>query len=424
VTAAAVPDMPVVRPLAGVRVIESSMLGPAEMGGLLADLGADVIKVEPPGGDYARRMTWPIVASLDGAEENSLLFLHINRGKRSVVLDLRQPDGVEAYLDMVRHADVVIEAMRPGALARRGLTPDRLRQANPAVVFCSISGYGATGPYRDLPSHGIAYDAWAGQVPVTEDDGHGFTAMGEHTSVGIHAGPLYGALAILAAVIQARATGEGCALEVAQSDAAAYFDWYRIETWRSYRRPRREVHGNAADGGERREPGVGGMRGGVRYQIYRSSDGHVLFMASEREFWKNFCSGLGRPELFARWPGAAYGDHARGNTELQAVLTEVFCSRTTAEWVAFGNEHNTPIAPVNTPRSILGDPQFRHRFSWLPRERLDADMLAYPVKIAGADLPVPARAPAPGQHSEEVLREVAGYGTERLGRLRAAGVLG
>jgi crotonobetainyl-CoA:carnitine CoA-transferase CaiB-like acyl-CoA transferase len=248
--------------------------------------------------------------------------------------------------------------------------------------------------------------------------------MGEHTSVGIHAGPLYGALAILAAVIQARATGEGCALEVAQSDAAAYFDWYRIETWRSYQRPQREVHGNAADGGERREPGAGGMRGGVRYQIYRSSDGHVLFMASEREFWKNFCSGLGRPELFARWPGATYGDHARGNTELQAVLTEVFGSRTTAEWVAFGNEHNTPIAPVNTPRSILGDPQFRHRFTWLPRERLDADMLAYPVKIAGADLPVPARAPSPGQHSEEVLREVAGYGTEWLGRLRAAGVLG
>jgi crotonobetainyl-CoA:carnitine CoA-transferase CaiB-like acyl-CoA transferase len=417
-------DMPIARPLAGVRVIESSMLGPAEMGGLLADLGADVIKVEPPGGDYARRMTWPIIRSQDGTEENSLLFLHINRGKRSIVLDLRQPDGVEAYLDLVRHADVVIEAMRPGALARRGLTAGRLRQANPAVVFCSISGYGATGPYRNLPSHGIAYDTWAGQVPVVQDDEHGFTAMGEHTSVGIHAGPLYGALAILAAVIQARATGEGCALEVAQSDAAAYFDWYRIETWRSYQRSPAEVHGNAADGGERRPPGVGGMRGGVRYQIYRSSDGNVLFMASEQEFWRNFCSGLGRPELFDRWPGATYGDHARGNVELQALLTEVFGSRTTAEWVAFGNQHNTPIAPVNTPQSIIEDPQFRHRFTWLPKEQVDADMLGYPVKLVGADLPLPSRAPSPGQHSEEVLREVAGYDAERLNRLRAAGVLG
>jgi crotonobetainyl-CoA:carnitine CoA-transferase CaiB-like acyl-CoA transferase len=417
-------NMPIAGLLAGVRVIESSMLGPAEMGGLLADLGADVIKVEPPGGDYARRMTWPIIRSQDGTAENSLLSLHINRGKRSIVLDLRQPAAVEAYLDLVRHADVVIEAMRPGALARRGLTMDRLREANPAVVFCSISGYGATGPYRDMPSHGIAYDTWAGQVPVAHDGEHGFTAMREHTSVGIHAGPLYGALAILAAVIQARATGAGCALEVAQSDAAAYFDWYRIETWRSYERPTEEVYGNAADGGERREPGVGGMRGGVRYQVYRSSDGHVLFMASEQEFWKNFCAGIGRHELFERWPGTTYGDHARGNVELQRILTEVFGSRTTAEWVAFGNRHNTPIAPVNTPRSILDDPQFQHRFTWLPKEELDADMLGYPVKIAGADPPVPARAPAAGQHSEEVLREVAGYDDEQLERLRAANALG
>jgi crotonobetainyl-CoA:carnitine CoA-transferase CaiB-like acyl-CoA transferase len=109
---------------------------------------------------------------------------------------------------------------------------------------------------------------------------------------------------------------------------------------------------------------------------------------------------------------------------LQRILTEVFGSRTTAEWVAFGNEHNTPIAPVNTPRSILEDPQFRHRFSWLRKDELDADMLGYPVKVAGADLPAPVRAPAPGQHSAEVLRDVAGYDDGRLEQLRVAGVLG
>ena len=97
--------MATVKPLEGVRIVESSMLGPAEMGGLLADLGADVIKVEPPGGDYGRRMTWPIIRSQDGTGENSLLSLHINRGKRSIVLDLRQPEGIQAYLDLVRHAD-------------------------------------------------------------------------------------------------------------------------------------------------------------------------------------------------------------------------------------------------------------------------------------------------------------------------------
>lgn len=409
--------------LAGVRVVESSMLGPAEMGGLLADLGADVIKVEPPGGDYGRKMTWPIVRSQDGTSESSLLSLHVNRGKRSVVLDLRQPDGITAYLDLVRRADVVIEAMRPGALAKRGLTTEKLREANPKVVFCSISGYGATGPYRDLPSHGIAYDTWAGQVPL-ETDEHGFCAMGEHSSIGIHAGPLYGALAILAAVIRARATGTGCAMEVAQSDSAAYFDWYRIETWRSYERPENEVYGNAADGGARREPGTGGMRGGVRYQVYASADGHVLFMASEQEFWKNFCGGVGRDDLFERWPGATYGDHARGNVELQRILTGIFAGRTTAEWVAFGNEHNTPIAPVNTPRTIMEDPQFNARFTWLAKEDLEADMLAYPVHLEDGPPRPPRRAPTAGEHSEEVLGEVAGYDAARLAALRRAGVLG
>lgn len=414
--------MPTTRLLEGVRVVESSLLGPAEMGGLLADLGADVIKIEPPGGDYGRRMTWPIVRSSDGQGDNSLLSLHVNRGKRSVVIDLRHAEGVEVYLDLVRAADVVIEAMRPGALARRGLTFERMQTVNPRIVFCSISGYGATGPYRDLPSHGIAYDTWAGQVPI-DTAADGFTRMVPHTSVGIHAGPLYGALAILAAVINARSHGRGCAMELAQSDAAAFFDWYRIETWRSYQRPLEEVYGNAADGGERREPGTGGVRQGVRYQVYQSSDGYLLFMASEQEFWKNFCDGIGRVDLFARWPGSTYGDHARGNTELQQMLKEIFRTRTTQDWIAFAREHNTPIAPVNTPETIAEDPQFRHRLAWIPASRLDADMLPYPVKVLDSDLPQPTRAPSAGQHTSEVLAEVAGYDPSRLSALRASGVV-
>lgn len=414
--------MPAMPLLDSVRVIESSMLGPAEMGGLLADLGAEVIKVEPPGGDYGRRMTWPIIKARDGSGDCSLLALHINRGKRSIVLDLRQPEAVDVYLDLVKVSDVVIEAMRPGALARRGLTFERMREVNPKVVFCSISGYGATGPYRDLPSHGIAYDTWAGQVPI-ETDEHGHTVMGEHTSIGIHAGPLYGALAIVAAVTRARATGEGCAMELAQADAAAYFDWYRIETWRSYQRPLEEVYGNAADNGERRAPGTGGMRGGVRYQIYKSSDGYVLFMASEQAFWRNFCEAVGRGDLFERWPGSEYGDHARGNIELQGILTEIFGQRSSAEWIALGDEANTPIAPVHTPQTVMDDPQFTDRFEWLPEKSLDADMLAYPVKIAGGDLPEPTHAPAAGQHTDEVLRELAGYGEDRLTSLRDTGAI-
>ena len=366
-------------------------------------------------------MTWPIIKSQLGEGENSLLSLHINRGKRSIVLDLRQSEGVETYLDLVRHADVVIEAMRPGALAKRGITFEKMREVNPKIVFCSISGFGATGPFRDLPTHGIAYDTWAGQVPIVED-ANGFTAMAPHTGIGIHAGPLYGALAILAGVIKARATGEGSAMEVAQSDAAAYFDWYRIETHRSYERPQDEVYGNAADNGERRAPGTEGMHGGVRYQIYRSKDGHVLFMASEQAFWKNFCEYNNRMDLFEKWKGSQYGDHARGNLELQEILTEIFKTKTTLEWIDVGIAHNIPVAPVYTPKTVMQDPQFKARLPWLPKERLDADMMGYPIKIQDGELPIPSCAPSPGQHSDEVLREIAGYDADRIAKLREGGV--
>ena len=405
------------RVLEGVRVIESSLLGPGGLTTHLADLGADVIKVEPPGGDYVRRMTWPII------EGTSLMHLHLHRGKRSIVLDLRVPEAVQVYLDLVKDADAVVEAMRPGALERRGLGYERLREVNPRVVFCTISGYGMTGPYRDLPSHGIAYDTWAGLVNPDVDE-EGFCDIPEHPSMGMHAGPLFGALAVLAGVIRARATGEGCQMEIAQSDAAAYMDWYRIETWRAYERPADEVTGNAADGYERREPGTAGMRGGVRYQLYESTDGHVLFMASERAFWRNFCAAVDRLDLFERWPGAEVGDHARYNRELQRQLREIFATRSSAEWIQFGLDHDVPIAPVNTPKTIAADPQFQVRFPWIPRDQLGADELPFPVKFAGDELPPPAAAPEPGQQAAEVLQDVLGYDADRIQSLEKAGALG
>ncbi|CAN5774397.1 CaiB/BaiF CoA-transferase family protein [soil metagenome] len=403
--------------LSSIRVVESSMLGPGALTTHLADLGADVIKVEPPQGDYLREMTWPMVEGV------SLMHLHISRGKRSVVLDLRDEAGVDVYLDLVRHADVVVEAMRPGGLERRGLGYERLREVNPQIVFCTISGYGMTGPYKDLPSHGIAYDVWAGLVPPDVDEG-GDCTIPEHPSVGIHAGPLFGALGVLAGVVHARATGEGCRLEIAQSDAAAAMDWLRSETHRAYERPESEVTGNKADGYRRRAPGTAGMRDGVRYQFYASSDGHVLFMASERAFWEAFCEAVGRRDVFESHPGSRYADHAVGDTALRAELREVFAGRTTAEWVALADEANLPIAPVNTPKTLADDPQFADRLPWLTADEYGADLVPSPIKVVDGELPAPRPAPTVGQHTDEVLRDVAGYDDDRLAELRAAGVLG
>ena len=404
-------------PLASLRVIESSLLGPAAVTTHLADMGAEVIKVEAPAGDYVREMTWPIIQGV------SLLHLHINRGKKSLTLDLRKPEAVQVYKDLAKDADVVVEAMRPGSLARRGLGYEDLSQLHRRLVFCNVSGYGMTGPYQSLPAHGIAFDTWAGIVnPDIDEDG--FSTIPEHASIGMHAGPLLGALGILAAVIRARETGRGCFLEIGQSDAAAYMDWYRSESWMAYERPEDEVTGNKADGYQRRAPGTAGMKEGVRYQMYESADGHVLFMASEQAFWKNFCECVGRTDLFERWPGSKYADHARGNRELQRELREIFQTRTSADWIQLGGEKNFPIAPVNSPKTIADDPQFRDRFPLYSHEKHGADMLPFPVKFTGEVLPEPSWAPTAGEHTEAVLRDVLGYDADRIDALRGAGALG
>jgi crotonobetainyl-CoA:carnitine CoA-transferase CaiB-like acyl-CoA transferase len=391
--------------LAGLRVVECAMLGPGAVSTPLADLGADVIKVEPPSGDYVRRMSWPIV------EDVSLLHLHVNRGKRSIVLDLTTDADKSVFLDLVARSDAVVEAMRPGMLTRRGLGYERLREVNPKIVLLSLSGYGMTGPYRELPSHGIAYDAWAGTVaPVPGPEG--LPSIPDHTSIGINAGPLYGTTALLAGVLRARATGQGCFLELAQSDAAAAFDWLRSETHRAYQRPESEVTGNPTDGYRRRPPGTGGMAEGVRYQFYDSSDGYVLFMASERKFWRNFCEAVGRADLFAAKPGAALADHAPGDLVLRRELAEIFRGRTTGEWVRFGLDNDVPIGPVNTPETLAGDPQFVDRLPWRPAGQLIAEQLPFPARVAGAPPPA-ATTPAPelDQHREAILRDVLGQGS-------------
>ena len=404
-------------PLAGFRVIESSLLGPAAITTHLADLGAQVIKVESPSGDSIREMTWPII---DGV---SLLHLHINRGKKSLTLDLKTDQGVEVYKDLVRGADAVIEAMRPGSLARRGLGYEDLSAINPRIVFCNISGYGMTGPYQSLPAHGIAFDTWAGIVNPAYDE-EGYCYIPEHASIGMHSGPLMGALGVLAGVLRARETGHGCMMEIGQSDAAAYMDWYRSESWLAYERSEEVVTGNKADNYERREPGTAGMKAGVRYQMYESSDGHIIFMASEQAFWKNFCECVGRQELFEKWPGSKFADHARGNRELQADLSKIFKGKSSQEWIRLGDEKNFPVAPVNTPKTLAEDPQFKDRFPLYPHEKHGADMLPFPLKLQNESIPAPTPAPTVGEHNEEILGEVLGYQPEKIKALKDSGALG
>ena len=275
-----------------------------------------------------------------------------------------------------------------------------------------------------MPSHGIAYDVWAGLVApeITED---GFCAIPEHPSVGIHAGPLFGALGVLAGITRARATGEPCRLEIAQSDAAAAMDWLRSETYKAYERPESEVTGNKADGYERRAPGTAGMRDGVRYQFYETADGHILFMASEREFWENFCRAVDRDDLFEQHPGSQYADHARGDTELRD-----------------GAGDDLPRPHHGRVDRARERGQHAHRPGQHPEDARRRPAVPGPAPVdpagAGGHRPgavadqgawtrstrCPPRRPTAGEHTEAILREVLGYDDDRIAALRAAGALG
>lgn len=390
--------------LEGLRVVEVALLAPNMLGMHLADLGADVVKVEEPGrGDYTR--------AVGGTRLGGVSMLHVrwNRGKRSIAIDLRHPEGAAVFRSLVGASEVVIEGLRAGALARRGLGYDELAAVNPAIVFASLSGFGQTGPYRDLATHGVAYDAYAGLAPPerTED---GFPAIPRrYYDIGTKAGALYATVGVLAAVIRARATGRGAWLDVAQADAAVAFNGGRID----------EILAGALI------PDVpGGMTAAVRYQYYDTADGRtILFQASERHFFERFCSAVGRADLLASEPGAEFGEHARGDTALRRELAAIFATRAQAEWVRFFVEHDIPGGPVNRAADVLENPQFQERFAPPDGPADGPRLLGTPIHTGDARL---ATRPAPtlGQHTDEILRDALSLDDKAIAELRAAGVVG
>lgn len=412
--------------LDGVRVVEVSILAPDAVGMHLADLGAEVVKVEAPGlGDPARLLGRPY----RGASPASRRW---NRGKRSVTLDLRSRDGAAVFRELVARADAVVEGMRPGALARRGLGFEDLVAVNPRLVFASVSGWGQSGPYRDLAAHGLAFDAFAGLATPRSVDGRPARPSG-HVWTGIEAAPLYAALAVVAGIVRARETGEPCRVEVGEADAAAAWNQWRIayEAVAAERAdPRDADHRElesaleaAAEGAGRTGPGD--LPGAdVRYQYYASADGCVLLMATETRFWENFCRGAGRMDLFERWPGKPPADHDYGNDALRSELAALFATRTRAEWVAFFLAHDVPGAPVYGPGEVHADPHFAERGLWLDRERHGVPLLGSPVRVAGRVAVAGRGAPGAGDDTEEVLRALLGYDDERVAALRRSGALG
>jgi crotonobetainyl-CoA:carnitine CoA-transferase CaiB-like acyl-CoA transferase len=371
---------------------------------LLGDLGADVIKVEDTGaGDYVR---WaPPYYGTDeqtASGTRSAYFLALNRNKRSIRLDLKQEGGKQALLKLAEGADVLVESFRPGVLDRLGVGWEQLRQANPALVYCPISGYGQDGPNRDRAGHDMNYLGLNGLLGLTgQPDGPPIQSAGQIADLG--GGALMAAVGILAALNEARHSGEGQVVDVSMTDGA--------QSWLAMVAARYFADGNVPHRGDLE------LAGGIMcYLPYEAADGWVTCGALEQKFWAAWCRGVGRDDLIEH-------QFDRPGSDAWRAAAEVFRSKTREEWRAFNDEHDCCIEPVLDLDEALESDQTREREMVLELDQPELGtvrQLGVPVKLSRTPGGIQRHAPALGEHTAEVLGD-AGYSPEEIAALEESG---
>jgi crotonobetainyl-CoA:carnitine CoA-transferase CaiB-like acyl-CoA transferase len=372
---------------------------------LLSDFGADVIKVEDAGiGDYVR---WS-PPYYDGADETArgALFLALNRGKRSIRLDLKTEQGKDVLLRLARDADVLLESFRPGVLDRLGVGYERLREVNPRLVYCAITGYGQDGPNRDRSGHDMNYLGLNGLLGLTgEAGGPPVQAAGQIADIG--GGALMGAIGILIALRERERSGEGQLVDCSMFDGSlSWLVLVAAEAFASARAPRR---------GELQLAGAL-----TCYRPYKCADGYVTLGALEPKFWNAFCRGVAREDLL---------DHAFDppGSDAHEAVCEIFAHRTREQWRAFASEHDCCLEPVLELDEALDSELVAAREMVVelvqPGAKQPVKLLGVPVKLSRTPGdPVRAPGPALGEHTDEVLA-AAGFSPEEIAALHDAGAV-
>ena len=364
---------------------------------LLADLGADVIKVEEPGrGDYIR-WTPPLV---DG---ESAAHRALNRGKRSVTLNLKHPEGVSLLQRLAGTADVLVESFRPGVMARLGVGYEVLSAMNPRLVYCAITGYGQDGPYRDLVGHDINYLGYGGVLSMTGSPGGPPVIPG--VQVGdLGGGGMLGAIGILAALLDRSMTGRGRFVDTSMLDGV--ISWLSIHA------------GDYLATGKAPERGMGPLTGGYAcYRVYRTGDEHYLTVgALEPQFWEALCNRLGCPDLIADQYAAPHRQAEMANR-----LEGIFATRSRDAWLEEFRDVPACVGPVNDLSDALDHPQVRHR-------EMVAEVDGQPVgpgpalKMSGLSGGALRPAPGLGEDTEDMLRSIGAEDRE-LEELKSRGVI-
>ncbi len=390
----------------GVRVLDLSRMLAGPYGSmLLADLGAEVIKIEDPrGGDPMRVMGPPF---LDG---ESAYFLSINRNKKSVALDLERPEGRAVFLALCRVSDVVWENFRPGVMARLGCEPAALRALNPRLIVCSISAFGQTGPYRDWPAFDLALQAMGGGMSLTGEDGRPPARMG--LPMGDLAGGMFGALAVAGALFRRAQTGEGTHFDLSLLDCQVSLLTYIAQYfWADGRVPGRVGSGHASV---------------VPYQAFATKDGFLVVAVFAEKFWSGFCRAIERPELIADPRFDSNRQRVAHRADLIPRLEAIFPARPTAEWLGRLQQEGVPAAPIQRVDEVLGDPQVlqREMVVDLDHPKLGTvKTLGTPIRPAGAPALRPAPPPGLGEDTDAILGGLLGYPADRIAALRATGVI-
>jgi alpha-methylacyl-CoA racemase len=393
-------------PLEGVTVLDLSRLLPGGFCScLLSDFGADVIKVEDTGaGDYAR-WTPPRYEGADPSAGGAP-FLALNRGKRSIRIDLKSERGGEVLLALVRGADVLLESFRPGVLDRLGVGYERLRGENPGLVYCSITGYGQDGPYRDRAGHDMNYLALGGLLGLTgQPDGPPIQAAGQIADIG--GGALMAAVGILIALRERDRSGEGQFVDCSMFDGA--LSWLGL------------VAAELLATGQTPARGELPLAGRFNcYRPYECADGWVALGALEPKFWKAWCDGVDRPDLV----GNAFDPPGSAS---HVAVSAIFRSRTRDEWTRFAEVHDCCLEPVLELDEALESELVRTREMVItlaqPGATRPVQLLGLPIKL-GRTPGDPTRAPGPalGEHTDELLA-AAGFDVTEIARLHQQGAV-
>jgi crotonobetainyl-CoA:carnitine CoA-transferase CaiB-like acyl-CoA transferase len=391
-------------PLEGVRILELGQIIAGTYGGLmLSDLGAEVIKIETPQGDLGRI---PSVAPYNGL---SALFLTLNRNKQSVVIDLKNPEGLAVFYDLVKTADVVIDNFRPGVLERLKIDYETLKAIKPGIIQCSVTGFGAEGEYRDLPALDIIIQAYAGYMAITGEPGRPPVRTG--IPIADLCGGIFSAQGILAALFDRERTGEGRYLELSMLDGMMSLLIYLGTMWLSK--------------GELAEPPGSGHMYSVPWQAFECADGWVVIATRQEVFWERLCDAMETPELKTDPRFAKNPDRVANRDTLVPILEKVLAQRSVADWMARFRRHDIPAAPVNNLDGAFAEPPIAEREMIVEYDHPEAGKVRLPgnpVKMTGMEGTISKPAPMQGQHTGEVLAAL-GLDEAAIAALRASGAV-